>query len=245
MWRWMDKIGSSEVCYRWAGYLSPWLGLIGCVSFFLGVYFCFCYIPLGYHQGAALRIMYLHVPLVVCSLGLYVVMSLASLRFLISGSKVADAVAKVAVSAGVLFTMMALATGILWERSTSGVYWFWDARLTSELVLFFVYCGAMVLRSAMFASQLRARACGLALLIGLISVLATYFYLSHMFTLHNTVSILPIGMIAMSFSLLSCLLLMILAFICLSAWLVLTNLHTELLEREYTSSWVRRMWQEE
>jgi len=145
--------------------------------------------PADYQQGDAFRIMYLHVPAAIWSLGVYMMMSISVLFFFIWKIKLADIIAKVSAPVGVIFTVICLVTGSIWGRPTWGTWWIWDARLTSELLLLFIYFGIMALRSAIPNPQLAARASGVFTLIGLVNIPIIHYSVNWWNTLHQGASL--------------------------------------------------------
>ena len=149
--------------------------------------------PKDYQQGNVYRIMYIHVPLAIGSLGVYVAMSLAALIYLIWKIKIADYVAKISAPIGAVFTALTLITGSIWGKPTWGTWWIWDARLTSELILLFIYCGVIAIRSSMPEPRLAAHSSGIVTLMGLINIPIVHYSVNWWNTLHQGASILKLG----------------------------------------------------
>jgi len=146
--RTFHKLGSSPFVFRLSGWLAPWLAVL-CVGFFaLGLYNGLIQAPTDYEQGDSYRIIYIHVPAAWMSMFVYAVMAVSSAVFLIWRMKLADIVAQASAPIGASFTFIALVTGAIWGKPTWGTWWVWDARLTSELILLFLYIGYIALRGA-------------------------------------------------------------------------------------------------
>ncbi len=187
------------------------------VSFFLilflsyGLYAGLFLAPKDYQQGNVYRIMYIHVPLAIMSLVIYVTMSIAALIYLIWKIKIADHVAKISAPIGAIFTALTLITGSIWGKPTWGTYWIWDARLTSELILLFIYFGIIAIRSSMSEPRLGAHASGIVTLLGLINIPIVHYSVDWWNTLHQGASILKWGAPTIAPSMLHPLLSMIIA----------------------------------
>src|SRR5437588_1379223 len=122
----------------------PWLSAAAALAFAIGLYLVW-FAPDDYQQGATVKIMFIHVPNAWLAMGVWTVMSIASIGTLVWRHPLADVAAKSAAPLGAAFTFLALVTGSLWGRPMWGTYWVWDARLTSVLVLFLMYLGGIAL----------------------------------------------------------------------------------------------------
>ncbi len=167
--------------------------------------------PPDYQQGNIYRIMYIHVPFAILSLSVYVMMSFCALIYLIWKIKIADLIAKISAPIGAVFTALTLITGSIWGRFTWGTYWIWDARLTSELILLFIYVGIIAIRSAMPEQRLASYASGIVTLLGLINIPIIHYSVDWWNTLHQGPSILKFGSPSIAPSMLHPLLAMIVA----------------------------------
>ena len=126
----------------------PWVGGIAAAFIAFGLYLAFFSAPPDYQQGQTVKIMFIHVPSAWLAMGIYLLVAISSFGLLVFRHPLADVSAKAAVPLGAAFTFLALITGALWGRPMWGAYWVWDARLTSVLILFFLYLGLMALRSS-------------------------------------------------------------------------------------------------
>lgn len=145
--------------------------------------------PVDYQQREAMRIIYLHVPCALLSLSIYTIIGVASISFLIWKIKIADTIAKVSAPIGACCTALALFSGAMWGKPMWGTYWVWDARLTSELILLFLYFGYIALRGAIYDPPKAAQACAILAVVGLIDVPIIHFSVQWWHTLHQGASI--------------------------------------------------------
>ena len=177
MWTFISKAASPKTCYRLACRLQPFAIML-CLSFAAyGLVGGLLLAPPDYQQGSVYRIIYLHVPLAIGSMAVYMIMATAVIFFFIWKIKVADIVAKACAPIGVIFVFLTLLTGSIWGQPTWGTWWIWDARLTSELILLFIYMGIISLRSAIPEPALAARASGIMTLVGLVNIPIVHYSL--------------------------------------------------------------------
>ena len=224
--------------YRVAGALSPWFGAVCLISLVAGLYLGLVVAPADYEQGESYRIIYIHVPAAWMSMFVYVVMAVSSAIFLIWRLKIADVVAVASAPIGAAFTAVALITGSFWGKPMWGTWWIWDARLTSELLLLFLYLGYMALRGAMETPQGAARAAGILAVVGVVNIPVIHFSVEWWNTLHQPASITKLDQPSMHISMLRPLLIMVLSFQMLYFYNLMVRVRTLLLEREAKTSWV-------
>lgn len=166
---------------RW---LAPSLGVLAAVLFATGLWFGMG-VPDDYQQGATVRIMFVHLPAAFMSMIVYACLGVASFLGLVFRHALADAAAKSAAPLGAAFTGLALVTGSLWGRPMWGTWWVWDARLTSELVLFLIYLGYMALHAALDDEAKAARAAAILALVGLANLPVIHFSVVWWNSLHQ------------------------------------------------------------
>jgi heme exporter protein C len=183
------KMGSPPWFYRFSGRLLPWLWVLFFLLTAWGLYLGLFAAPPDYLQGESVRIMYIHVPAAWMSMLIYVVMAALGLVGLVWHIRTAEILAMCSAPIGACFTAVALATGSLWGRPTWGTYWVWDARLTSELVLLFLYLGVMALHSAYDEPRKAARAASLLALVGVVNLPIIHYSVTWWNTLHQGASI--------------------------------------------------------
>lgn len=212
--------------------LFPWLAGAAIVLFIVGLYLSLIESPPDYQQGESVRIMYVHVPAAWMSLFLYVSMAVAAIVGLVWKHPLADLFAKAAAPLGAGFTALCLITGSLWGKPMWGTWWVWDARLTSVLVLFFLYLGYIALVHAFDDESRGLKAGSLLLIVGLVNVPIIKFSVDWWNTLHQPASVARMGTPTVDASMLWPLLVMGLAFMCYAAVVLLIRMESEILARK-------------
>lgn len=231
------KFSSPATFYPLAGRMIPWFGGLAAVLAAIGLWLAFAVAPVDAQQGEVYRIIYLHVPAAWMSMFLYVVMAFWSALALAFRTRLSAMLAQAIAPTGALMTAIALWTGALWGRPTWGTYWAWDARMTSELILLFLYFGVIALRQAIDDPRRADRACAVLALVGVVNVPIIYFSVSWWNTLHQGASIRPSGT-SMDATMLAAMLVMT-----FSAWfyaiaVVLARLRAIVIERERGAGWL-------
>ncbi len=237
-WAWLHRYASPPYFYRFAGRMIPWLSWLAALIGAVGLIGALGLAPPDYQQGEGYRIIFVHVPAAVLSTTAYAVMASAAGVGLIWRMNVAHAVAASCASIGAWFTVLALATGSLWGRPMWGTYWAWDPRLTSELVLLFLYLGYMGLRSAIDDTARADRASAVLALVGVINLPIIHYSVDWWNSLHQGHTLLKFGKASMPPSMLLPLLLMMLAFMLYFAAIMLTRARGEVLRRERNARWI-------
>src|SRR6478752_1409047 len=171
----------------------PWLAAAAAIAFAIGLYLVWFVAPDDYQQGATVKIMFIHVPNAWLAMGVWAVMSIASIGTLVWRHPLADVAAKAAAPIGAAFTFLALLTGSLWGRPMWGTYWEWDARLTSVLIMFMMYLGLMALWRAVDEPSRAARAAAVLTLVGAINLPIIKFSVDLWNTLHQPASVMRMG----------------------------------------------------
>ena len=209
--------------------VEPWaLGLM-LIFMVSGLYFALFASPVDYQQGHTVRIMYIHVPAAWMALFCYTAMAVASAVSLIWKHGVADVAAKATAPIGASFTFLALVTGSLWGKPMWGTWWVWDARLTSVLVLFFLYLGYMALRSAFDDPARGAKSAAILSLVGFVNVPIIKFSVDWWNTLHQPASVMRMSGPTIRGDMLLPLFLMAGAFQLYYLWLVLVRMREALM----------------
>ena len=237
----LHKYGSPQHFYRLSLCLAPWLGTASATLFAAGLAGALVFSPPDYQQGEGVRIIYVHVPSAWMSLLVYMVMAGAGAAGLIWKIKVADAVARSSAPLGAAFTFLALATGSLWGKPMWGAWWVWDARLTSELILLFLYLGYMALQTAIEDRRTAARAGAVLALVGVVNIPIIHYSVQWWSTLHQGPTLRPFQTPAIDTSMLIPLLVMVVAYKLYFAAVVLVRARCELLELERNSAWVSEL----
>jgi heme exporter protein C len=238
-WVWFHKFGSPPHFYRIAGRLTPWLAWPALLLGLAGLYGGLVLAPADYQQGDGFRILYVHVPSAWLSLMVYVVMALSAAVGLIWRMNVAHAVAASCAPIGASFTALALVTGMLWGRPMWGTYWEWDPRLTSELLLLFLYLGYIGLRNSIDEVSRADRASAVLAIVGVVNVPIIHYSVIWWNSLHQAPSVMKFGKPTMPASMLVPLLLMWLAFTLLFGALLLIRARGQVLRRERAAHWIR------
>ncbi len=236
---WFHRLGSPPYTYALARRLTPWFAWPSGLLMLGGLWGGLVLAPPDYQQGDGFRIIYVHAPSAWMSLMVYTSMAVAAAVGLIWRIKVAHAVAASCAPIGASFTVAALVTGSLWGQPMWGTYWQWDPRLTSELVLLFLYLGYMGLRAGIEDTQRADRASALLAVVGVINVPIIHYSVTWWNSLHQAPSVMRLAKPTMALSMLVPLLMMLLGFTLLFVALLLVRLRAEILTRERTSSWIR------
>ncbi len=245
MWTWFHRLASPPTFYRLANLLTPWLLALALALLAIGVYGGLYLAPADYQQGDAFRIIYVHVPAAALSLSIYMTMAVAGGIALIWRMKLAEIAVVTAAPIGASFTALALITGMLWGKPTWGAYWVWDARLTSELVLLFLYLGVIGLNQAYSDARTAARACAWLALVGVINVPIVHYSVQWWNSLHQGSTILSIDGIAkpkISGPMLWPLLLTLAGFYLFFGAALLRRMQNEVLLREKNARWIQELF---
>ena len=239
MWTWFYRLASPPYVYRVASAFTPWLLLTAGIAIAYGLIDGLAVAPPDYQQGDAFRIVYVHAPAAWLSLFAYTTMAVAGAIGLIWRIKMAHALSAAAAPIGASFTILALVTGSLWGRPMWGTYWAWDPRLTSELILLFLYFGVMSLRAAFEDPARGDRAAALLAIVGVVNVPIIHFSVQWWNSLHQGATVAKFGKPAMDASMLWPLLAMLLGFMLFFGAVLCMRLQGEVLNRERQASWVR------
>jgi heme exporter protein C len=227
----MQAYANPQRFVRLARTLTPWTFGVALALGLTGLYLGLVVAPPDYQQGEAARIMYVHVPAAWMAMAVYASMAIASAVAFIWKHPLADVAAKASAPIGAVFTALALITGMLWGQPMWGTWWVWDARLTSVLILFFLYLGYIVLWSAIEEPTRAARAARILALVGAINIPIIKFSVDWWNTLHQSASVLRTDGPTMPASMLTPLLIMGLAYTMLYVALLFVRMRTEIAER--------------
>ena len=208
-WFWY---ASPQTFFPLAGRMAPWCGLAAAVLAVAGLYVGFFVAPTDAQQGEAYRIIFIHVPAAWMSMFIYLVMASWAAIGLAFNTRLSGMMASALAPTGALFTFIALWTGSLWGKPTWGTYWVWDARLTSELILLFLYFGFMALHAAIEDPRRADRACAVLALVGVVNIPIIYYSVQWWNTLHQGASVSLTRAPTMAKTMLAGMLLMALAF---------------------------------
>ena len=242
--RFFHKMGSPRYFYDVAGKLIPWFMAGFLITLLVGLYYSFV-APPDYQQGESYRIMYIHVPAAWMSMFIYVVMAVSGLISLVWRIKMTEVIAISSATVGASFTFLALVTGSLWGKPMWGTWWVWDARLTSELLLLFLYLGIIALHSAIEDKRVAARAVSILALVGVVNIPIIHYSVEWWNTLHQPASITKFGKPTMDMSMLIPLLIMAVSFKLYYGAVVLMRARAEIVERERNARWVQDLVEQE
>ena len=217
---------------RFSAAVLPWCGGLTLAVVILGLYLALVVAPPDYQQGESVRIMYIHVPAAWMALGVYLFIALASSVALVWRHPLAEIAAAAAAPIGASFTFVCLATGSLWGRPMWGAWWVWDARLTSVLILFFLYLGYIALVNAFDEPSRGARAASVLALVGVVNLPIIKFSVDWWNTLHQPASVMRLGGPRIDPSMLVPLLVMAAGFALLFLTWLLVGIRTALNERK-------------
>jgi len=234
----MYKYAAPKNFYSLAGTLIPWLVGVTVLLLASGLYFGLFVAPPDYQQGDTVRIMFIHVPAAWMSMFVYVLMAGAGAMALSWQVKLAEVFASACAPIGASFTFLALVSGSLWGKPMWGTWWAWDARLTSELILLFLYFGFMALQASIDDPRRAARACAILALVGVVNIPIIHFSVEWWNTLHQPASVSKLGKPSIHIDILIPLLVMFVAFKTFFATVLLMRMRNEILERERDTQWV-------
>jgi len=229
---------SPQSFYPLAGALQPWFAALAALLCAVGLYISFFIAPTDAQQGESYRIIFIHVPAAWMSMFLYLVMGFWSGVGLVLNTRLSSMVATALAPTGALFTFIALWTGALWGKPTWGTWWVWDARLTSELILLFLYIGFMALQAAIDDPRRADKAGAVLALVGVVNIPIIYFSVQWWSTLHQGASVSMKSAPTMAATMLIGMLIMALGFWMYSIAATLARVRCVILERERHTDWV-------
>jgi heme exporter protein C len=235
------RYSSPSTFYPLAGKLIPWFGWSALLLAIVGLWIGFGLAPTDFQQGEAYRIIFIHVASAWMSMFIYVVMAFWSALALGFNTRLSGMMAQALAPTGALMTFIALWTGALWGRPTWGTYWAWDARMTSELILLFLYFGVIALRNAIDDDRRADRACGVLALVGVVNIPIIYFSVQWWNTLHQGSSVSMVAAPKMAAIMLAGMLVMAIAVWFYSIAVVLMRVRCIILERERGVAWTGQL----
>jgi heme exporter protein C len=241
IWSFFHRCASPKYFYQISGKLLPWIGWASLLLILTGLYFGLIKAPPDYQQGESYRIIYIHVPAAWMSMFIYVVMAVAGGIFLVWKMKLAEIVAISSASVGASFTFLALVTGSLWGKPMWGTWWVWDARLTSELILLFLYLGVIALYAAIEDKRNAARAMAVLALVGVVNIPIIHYSVEWWNTLHQGATVSKMAKPSIAPIMLWSLLLMAIGFKLYYIFVMLKHARAEVLQREKNSAWVKAL----
>ena len=235
------KLGSPQWFYRVSGPLVPVFAVLALGLIAWGLTLGLLYAPMDFKQGNSYRIIYIHVPSSFVALSCYYMMALLAAVYLIWRTKMAEIVLRCCAVIGAAVTFISLVTGAIWGKPTWGTWWVWDARVTSMLVLFFIYMGIYALAKAYEREELGSKAEAILALVGTVNIPIIYWSVDWWFALHQGATLKLTEKSAMESSMLFPLLVMIAATYCLYILLILLHSRADILRSEQRKQWVKEL----
>ncbi len=239
------RYAAPQAFFPLAGRMLPWFAVTAALFAAAGLYVAFLLAPTDAQQGEVYRIVFVHVPVAWMSLILYVAMAAWSAAGLAFNIRLSSMMAHAIAPTGAMFTFLALWTGAIWGKPTWGTWWVWDARLTSELVLLFLYLGYIALNAAIDEPRRADRACAVLALAGVVNVPVIYYSVQWWNTLHQGASLSMTQAPSMAATMLAGMLLMALALWMYSIAMALARVRCVILEREQGGDWILAAIEEE
>jgi heme exporter protein C len=239
--RWFHQLGSPPTFDRFAARWAPWAYALGVAVMAWGAWLALFQVPADYQQGDSFRILYIHVPSAWMSMFVFALMALYAAIALVWRIKLCEILAMACAPVGAAFTVITLATGSIWGKPMWGTWWDWDPRLTSELILLFLYLGVIGLYHAIDDRRAAARAAGLLAIVGVALLPVIRYSVVWWNSLHQGQTIRVFGESSMDPSMMPPLVAMLVG---TKLWFVgslLARARTDNLRREAGSDWVRRL----
>lgn len=239
--RWFHQLGSPPTFDRFAARWAPWAYLSGLLVMAWGLYGALFVVPADYQQGDSFRILYIHVPSAWMSMAVFALMAVYAAIALIWRIKLCEILAMACAPIGAAFTVITLATGSIWGKPMWGTWWDWDPRLTSELILLFLYLGVIGLYNAIDDRRAAARAAGLLAIVGVVLLPVIRYSVEWWNSLHQGQTIRLLGESSMDASMIAPLIWMIVG---TKLWFVgalLARARADNLRRESGKAWVAQL----
>lgn len=240
-WRWFHQWGSPKWFYERAGRWQQIAGFLAFSLLVVGTLWGLGFAPVDYQQGNSYRIIYMHVPVAFLAQALYAAMAVCAVVLFVWKMKLADLGIQAMAIVGLAFTVLSLLSGAIWGKPTWGTYWVWDARLTSMLILAFLYLGIIGLRSAIADPEQAGKACAILVLVGVVNLPIIKYSVEWWNTLHQPASLKLTEKPAMPASMWVPLLVNIIAYYSAAAYFIFGLMRNLVLERERRASWVKQV----
>ena len=241
MWKWLHSYAKAETSYQLAGKLLPWFSILALLCLSAGTVWGLAFAPSDYQQGDSFRIIYIHVPAAILSMGVYMSMAMAAFIGLVWQVRLSEMAALAMAPIGAVFTFIALLTGAVWGKPMWGAWWVWDARLTSELILLFLYLGVIALHHAFDDQKTAAKAAGILAIVGVINLPIIHFSVEWWNTLHQGATITKFDQPSISNDMLWPLLLNIFGFAFFFGAVTMVRFRNEIISKESHRPWVRKL----
>jgi heme exporter protein C len=234
------RFAAPQTFYGLAGRMAPWFYGLALTLALVGLYMGMLVAPSDYKQGDSYRIIFIHVPAAWMSMLIYLVMALYSVLALVFNTRLSAMMAAALAPTGAWMTLIALFTGALWGKPTWGTYWVWDARITSEFILLFIYFGFMALRTSIDEPRKSDKAASLLCIVGAVNIPIIYFSVIWWNTLHQGATISTKSGVSMDPIMFRSMLVLVFAFWAYSIAAALVRVRAIIIERESTTAWVQK-----
>lgn len=242
MFAWLNKkLLSPRAFYTNTTPLMPWIVAGFSVCFIYGLFTGLFIAPADYQQGDGFRIIYVHVPSAFAAMLIYLCMAISAIITLVWRVKITAIGMSCSASIGAWLTLLALITGAIWGKPMWGTWWIWDARLTSVLILLFIYLGFIALESVIEDAQTRERATSIIAIVGIINLPIIHYSVIWWNTLHQGPTISKLSVPSIAPSMLYPLLAMIAAFMLFYVLIVMIRMRNQILIREIETDWVKKV----
>jgi heme exporter protein C len=245
IWSFIQRFASPPYFYRISEKIMPWFMAIFLFTLVYGLYGGLVAAPTDYQQGDSFRIIYIHVPAAWMSMFIYMVMAFTGAIGLIWRIKLADVMVFSSAPIGAAFTLLALATGSIWGKPMWGTWWVWDARLTAELILLFLYIGIISLYNAIEDKRTASRAIAILALVGVVNIPIIHYSVEWWATLHQGPTVTKFDKPSIHIDMLIPLLVMAVSFKFYYLIALMQRAKNEVLRRESGAKWVRKIVQGE
>lgn len=239
MWKFLYQLASPKYFYLFAGRLTPSLAIGTLLTLVAGIIWGLAFTPPDYQQGDAFRIIYVHVPSAFLSMMLYAWMGFLAVLLLVWRIKIAGLLIHIVAQMGISMAFLALVTGSIWGKPMWGTWWVWDARLTSELILLFLYAAIIATHYAIKDKDNGDKIIAILTLVGIIDLPIIHYSVYWWNTLHQGSTLSVFAKPKIDASMLYPLLLTLAGFVLYSFWIILEKARNELLLREKRQSWVK------
>jgi heme exporter protein C len=241
MWNFIYQLASPKSFYRISGTILPWLKCSTLALFAVGILWALIVAPADYQQGDAFRIIYLHVPAAFMSLAIYAYMAFLAVLVLVWRIKMASLLIPQCAFIGAIMTFLALVTGSIWGKPMWGTWWIWDARLTSELVLLFLYLGILGTNSAILRQSQAQKAVAILTLVGFVDIPIIHYSVYWWNTLHQGASLSLMAKPKIAAPMLYPLIVMIFGFFSYFLLSLILLARIQVLQKERKSRWVQKL----
>ena len=240
--KWLIEMGSPPLFYKWSTKILPWLFISAILILGIGLFWGLLFAPTDYKQGDVYRILYIHVPSAILGQSIFMFMAFCGFINVIWRAKISGMMLKSAAPIGVSFTLLALVTGSIWGKPTWGTWWVWDARLTSTLILFFLYAAIIALHSSLDNKTKADRAVSILSVLGIAIVPIIKKSVDWWQTLHQPSTFSLTSSPSMTADMYQPLLMCVVGFYLVFIFMLTNSLRAEILSREKGRNWAQKQF---